>query len=319
MRVLVVGAGVIGAIYGWALAGAGHEVAHLVRPGRAAGLVAGLRMDVLDCRKPRRRRVRETYPLRAIEQLTPAGGFETVIVPVKHDRLDAALAAVAPAAGAADFVLLTQNWRGAAVADAVLPRERQVWADARAGGAFAGGVLVAALRSIDLGPAEGPPTEAARRAAALFASAGIGCGLHADMLAYLWVQYAVTGAMWAALIDAGGMAAILGDRRRVSRMMQAGRECLAVLTARGLDVAAYPETRPFLDRNPLRRALAMWAVGLMFRYDAYTKRCSAHAFGDPAEVALFYDDLTGTGRTLGVPMPAMDSYAAAVRRFEGAR
>jgi ketopantoate reductase len=36
MKIFVVGAGIIEDIYGWAFAGAGHEVTHLVRSGRAA-------------------------------------------------------------------------------------------------------------------------------------------------------------------------------------------------------------------------------------------------------------------------------------------
>ena len=46
MRVLVVGAGIIGSIYGWALAQSGHHVVHLVRSGRAAALGGGLKLDV---------------------------------------------------------------------------------------------------------------------------------------------------------------------------------------------------------------------------------------------------------------------------------
>jgi hypothetical protein len=54
---------------------------------------------------------------------------------------------------------------------------------------------------------------------------------------------------------------------------------------------------------------------LMFRHDQYTKRCSAHAFGDPVEVKTFYDDLVGTGHGLGVSMPVMESHAEAINRF----
>ena len=53
----------------------------------------------------------------------------------------------------------------------------------------------------------------------------------------------------------------------------------------------------------------------MFRHDEYTKRCSAHAFGDPVEVKTFYDDLIATGRDLGVSMPVMENYAADIKRF----
>jgi hypothetical protein len=53
----------------------------------------------------------------------------------------------------------------------------------------------------------------------------------------------------------------------------------------------------------------------MFRHDEYTKRCSAHALGDPVEVKTFYEDLVATGHDLGVSMPVMESYAQDIRRF----
>jgi len=51
MRVLVIGTGIIGSIYGWALAESGQEVVHLVRSGRAATLRDGVTLDVFDRRK----------------------------------------------------------------------------------------------------------------------------------------------------------------------------------------------------------------------------------------------------------------------------
>jgi 2-dehydropantoate 2-reductase len=35
MKILIVGAGIIGSIYGWALANVGHSVTHFVRRGKA--------------------------------------------------------------------------------------------------------------------------------------------------------------------------------------------------------------------------------------------------------------------------------------------
>ncbi len=57
MHVLVTGAGIMGSIYGWALAEGGHDVVHFVRPGRATALRAGLALDLLDRRKARTRKL----------------------------------------------------------------------------------------------------------------------------------------------------------------------------------------------------------------------------------------------------------------------
>ncbi len=49
-------------------------------------------------------------------------------------------------------------------------------------------------------PKQQPP-DGARKLEGLFASADIPTRLHADMLHYLWIQYAITGGLWAALIS----------------------------------------------------------------------------------------------------------------------
>jgi 2-dehydropantoate 2-reductase len=86
MRVLVVGAGIIGSIYGWALAESGHHVVHLVRSGRASGLHDGLTLDMLDRRKGHKRNFRLLYRLHAVETLSRTDTFELVIVPVNTMR-----------------------------------------------------------------------------------------------------------------------------------------------------------------------------------------------------------------------------------------
>lgn len=111
--------------------------------------------------------------------------------------------------GAAEFLLLNQNWRGADDMDAFLPRAPYEYGDVKAGGRFSGGTLVAALKAIDIGSPEGEPTPLAKRAADLFASADVKSRLHSDMLHYLWVQYAMTGGPWAALVQAGSFDAFL--------------------------------------------------------------------------------------------------------------
>jgi 2-dehydropantoate 2-reductase len=314
MRVLVVGAGIVSTIYGWALAEGGNYVVHLVRPGRAGALRDGLAVDVIDRRTGHKRNYRGRYNLNTVETVPPADAFELVIVPTKHYALAETLEEVVSRVGTAEFVLLTQNWRGTKEIDAILPRSRYVYADAKAGGTFAKGTLVAALSTIDIGPPEGEPTALAKTAASLFASANIQSSLHADMLHYLWIQYAITGGLWAALVHAGSVEAALSDRNANSALL-AARECLELVKHRGVALSQYPEVAPFLTNSALRRRVSTWVMRWMFRHDEYTKRCSAHAFGDPVEVKTFYDDLIAGGHDLGVSMPVMGSYAEAIQRF----
>ena len=315
MRVLVVGAGIVGTIYGWALTESGHHVVHLVRSGRAAALSNGVAIDLFDKRKGRKRTFRGLYKLRATEVLTLANSFELIVVPTKHYALAQTLGEIVPQAGPADFLLLTQNWRGMTEIDAILPRSRYLYGDAKAGGTFSGGRLIATLSAIDIGPPEGKPSALAQTVAGLFASADIKTSLHADMQHYLWIQYAITGALWAALIHAGSFDTILTDHDARNVGFMAVRECLEVVKQRGVVLSQYPEAAPILTNSALRKRIYGWVMAWMFRHDEYTKRCSAHAFGDPIEVTTFYEDLVATGHDLGVSMPVMGSYAGAITQF----
>jgi len=314
MRLLVIGAGIIGSIYGWALAQGGHDVTHLVRPGRAAVLRDGLPLDMFDRRRRRTRSLRTHYRLHAVEKI-PTEPFDFVIVPVKHYALTQTLNEIVPHTGNADFLLLTQNWRGTEEIDAVVPRTRYVYGDAKAGGSFSDGTLVAALSGVDIGSAAGKPAPLTRDVAELFASAGIPTRVHSDMLHYLWVQYALTGGPWAALVRAGSITALLNDRDAMAAAFQAGYECLQVVRARGVQLSQYAETRPFLSGSFLRRRVYMWMMRRMFLPNEYTRRCSAHALGDLIEIKTFYEDLVATGRDLSVLMPVMESYAEDIRRL----
>jgi 2-dehydropantoate 2-reductase len=205
VRILITGSGIIGTIYGWALSESGHAVVHWVRPGKVSRLAAGVRMDVFDRRKDHARYFRGLYSLSVTEIVSPSDRYELVVVPTKHYQLADALRALAPAAGQADFLLLTQNWRGTEDVDSILPRSRYLYGDAKAGGAYREGTLVSAVAGIDIGPAEGPPTPLTERVAAIFSSADVATRVHGDMLHYLWIQYAILAGLWPALVRAGSM------------------------------------------------------------------------------------------------------------------
>jgi 2-dehydropantoate 2-reductase len=315
MHVLVIGAGIIGSVYGWALAESGHDVVHFVRPGRAAAFRCGLAVDVFDRRKTHKRNFRGLYRLNAVETLLSTSAFELVIIPVRHYALIQTLVEVVPQVNATEFLLLTQNWHGTDDIDLILPRTRYIYGDAKAGGTLSDGILFAALKEIDIGAPKGEPSPLAKKVAALFDSAGMQTGTHSDMLHYLWVQYAITGGLWAALVQAGSLDVILSSHQMTSAAITAVCECLQVVARRGVMLSRYPETAPFLTNSVIRRQINIWMTRRMFRHDEYAKRCSAHAFGDPVEVKTFYDDLLNTGHDLGVSMPVMESYADGIRRF----
>lgn len=114
MRVLVVGAGVIGTIYGAHLSAAGHAISVLSRPPRAHQLAReGMTAhDVLDGGRANAR-------VRVIQDTVDAQ-FDLVLVAVRSDQLAAACAKLAELAGAPAVVFFGNNPDGhSAISDHV--------------------------------------------------------------------------------------------------------------------------------------------------------------------------------------------------------
>ncbi len=319
MKILTIGAGIIGTIYGWALSEAGNEVTHLVRRGRAARLTAGIPVDMLDSRKGRQKKLRGRYDLRVTETIDTAQAFDLVIVPTKPYQLEAALKEIVPRSGHTSFLLLTQNWNGTADIDDILPQSRYLYGDAKAGGVFVDGTLVAALfPTIDLGGVDAAREEMRDGIGGVFESAGIRPTFHDNILHYIWVQYAINAGLWPALVRAGGLANLLRDRRLGELSLQAVKECLDVVASRGVELGKYPDTRMFYKTSFLARRIAGLMITLMFRFNESVRRTSAHALGDPLEIKTAFYDLLATGRDLRVLMPVMESFEGDVLRFASA-
>ena len=317
MKILIVGAGIIGTTYGWAFAEAGHEVIHLVRPGKAAKFVDGFAIDMYDVRKGHKRDLVGHYPICVTEALDPSDGYELVIVPTKHYHLIDTLMQIAPQAGNADFLLLTQNWDGTEEIDAILPQSRYVFGDAKAGGKFDENKLIATIASVDIGQVGGRRDISLNKVIALCESAQVAFTVHENILHYLWVQYAITGGLWPALVKAGSLEAVLSNRQIGEQGIRAVREALEVVVQRGVDLAKFPETKMYMNNSPFGMWIAGVVVKAMFRFNKLVQRSSAHGLSDIEEVKAFYYDLLNSGRTLNVAMPALNAFETDIKNFEG--
>ena len=317
MKILIVGAGIIGTTYGWAFAGAGHEVIHLVRPGKAAKFADGFAIDMYDVRKGHKRDFVGHYPICVTEALDPSDGYELVIVPTKHYHLIDTLMQIAPQAGNADFLLLTQNWDGTEEIDAILPQSRYVFGDAKAGGKFDENKLIATIASVDIGQVGGRRDASLDKVIALCESAQVAFTVHENILHYLWVQYAITGGLWPALVKAGSLEAVLSNRQIGEQGIRAVREALEVVVHRGVDLAKFPETKMYMNNSPFGMWIAGVVVKAMFRFNKLVQRSSAHGLSDIEEVKAFYYDLLNSGRTLNVAMPALNAFETDIKNFEG--
>jgi len=315
MKVMIVGAGVIGTIYGWALSAAGHSVVHLVRPGRGINFTNGIPVNIMDRRKNHEKWFTGNYAIKVIETLAPTNDYELLIVPVRHYAVEEVLSQVVPLTPHAEYLLLTQNWNGPAGIDKVLSLSKCIFGDAKAGGCFKDDKLIGTLYAIDLGCIENKHNDILRKTKELFVSADIKTTIQDNILHYLWVQYAINGGFWPALVQAGSIKAVFKNAELVNKGFLGIKESLSVVRARGVDLQKYPETNIYFTNSVLKKMIMSIVMKMMFRFNKYIKRNSAHALADPKEIKTFFFDLVNTGAELGIDMPVMNSFRKVIDEF----
>jgi ketopantoate reductase len=275
----------------------------------------GIKIDMYDLRKGHRKNFIGHYPIRHTETVQTSADFDLLVIPTKHYSLLETLRQVLPQTGLIDTFLLTQNWDGTSTIDPLLPPSHCVYGDASAGGKFEGNTLIATIASVAVGQVDGHHDACLDKVIALCRSAQLGLELPPNILHYLWVQYAITGGLWPALVKTGSLSAALGNRDVGEQAFLATRECIEVVARRGVDLQQYPQTKMYMNNSRAGMWIAGMALKFMFRFNKLVQRSSAHGLGDPREVQTFYYDLLNTGRQLGQPMPAMSAFEPDLQRF----
>ena len=79
MKTLIIGTGVIGTIYGWALSESGADVTHLVRKGRKQEYLKGIELDIYDIRENYPENTTAKYYPKLIEDISENDNYELII------------------------------------------------------------------------------------------------------------------------------------------------------------------------------------------------------------------------------------------------
>jgi len=302
MKTLIVGTGVIGTIYGWALSQAGIDVTHFVRKGKQALFRDGVALDLLDERKGHVKNNTSRYMLKSVDTFGPSDGFELIFVPTNVHQTEGALQALVPLSGKARFLIFSGNWEGTAFIDRLLPRERYLLGYADGGGTIRNEVYWTNLGGeVHLGTVDDSQAELLTKLGATFAQADIRTDAQENILHWLWQH--VAGVV--------GFSAGFGKYRDVDRFLKDGdllRECILstrelyeLCRLRGVDLKKYPETG-FLN-------YPVWLVSMLlrwnFRRNESMQRFTAHAASEGSlhETMVYYASMTKTADELGFAMP----------------
>jgi ketopantoate reductase len=315
MKTLIIGTGVIGTLYGWALTEAGADVTHFVRPGKSGQFTEGVTMDVLDERKGHPTNNNAQYKIHCVEEIRPEDGYELVIVPVNANQLEEALKTVTPYAGKAIFLTLTSNWEGTKILDTYLPRERYLMGYADGGGTIRNGVYWTNLGAeIHLGEVNGERSEKLQRVNALFEQADMKPDIPNNIVHWLWVHNATVIGFAAGFAKHKELQKYLKDSELLKTSLKATRELLALCKQRGVNLRDYPDISYINWPDWLVLATMRW----MYTTNKSMQRYTAHA-ASPAslsETKLHYNAMIKTAEETGSSTPALRSLATFLDKID---
>jgi ketopantoate reductase len=306
MKILIVGAGIIGTIYGYAFSEAGVDVTHFVRPGKSAGFRDGVRLDLLDERKGHKKYNVTRYALKCVETILPSEGYNLILVPTNAYQTEEALRTLAPQSGQALFLILAANWEGAEFIDRLLPRERYLLGYPDGGGTIRNGVYWTNLGSeIHLGKVDGNSVEKLDKVKALFARADMQPDVQENILHWLWVHNAGVIGFAAGFAKHREVKAYLRDNELLRQCILATRELYELCRLRGVALNQYPEIG-FTN-------LPVWLVALLLRWNfarnESMQRFTAHAASDSSlrETRVCLASMLKTAYELGSDAPHLRS------------
>ncbi|WP_420121979.1 ketopantoate reductase family protein [Nakamurella sp.] len=303
MRILVVGAGAVGGLFGGLMAAHDRDVTFLVRDARAA-VLRRRGLELVGTAGGPQDEVR-AVPVGVLtaDELPGADPFDVVLLAVKAYGLDGAIPDIAPAVDAGAAVLPVLNgMRHIDVladrfgADRVIGGFAFVSAYLDDRGRVATGPVAAALT---YGELDGSPSDRIRR----FHAAAGGCGFRATLSSAirdeLWAK-------WVFLASFAGLNVLTGGSVGQARA-PGGPETARALLAEAAAVAQAAGHRP-----PADKLAADLAVLTAPDSDNRASLDKDRRAGRPVEAEAIIGDLVDWGVAAGVPVPLLQATRAAL-------
>ena len=301
MNVLIIGTGVIGTIYGWALKEAGHKVTHLVRTPKPELSINGVKIDILDERKGFKKYNQTTYSIEISENINSSNDFDLVIVPTNWYQTESALKGLFPKCPKSFYYILTSNWTGTEMFDRVLPKNQYILGYPDGGGTIKSNVYWTNIGpGIHIAKPDHENQNGFNLIKEAFSQAKIKMDVQENMLHWLWVHNAGSIAISLALQKYRKADKFLDDKKLLKDSFFATRECLDLCEKRGAYSNKYPEISAF--KWPMWLLIPMFKFN--FKHNESMKRYSAHGESMPIDdIACNYYDILNTAKEYKFAMP----------------
>ena len=242
MKTLIIGTGLTGITYGWALSLAGIDVSHLVRSGRKQTLPKSVPLDVIDDRKEYPKKQDTQYTPRYVENIQANDNYELVILPLGIDKIEAALPELVAKAPQALYLPIGTNWRGTQGITKYLSTDQYILGFPQGGGTFQGTKAISWLGGkVYLEEANGKRQDNFNRLKLYFSRAGLQTTAFSNFEHYLWINHATVIPYVPAMAKAGSVSALINDLNLLTLCYQSVRETYELCRLRGAEPARFSE------------------------------------------------------------------------------
>ena len=301
MNILIIGTGVIGTLYGCALAEK-HTVSHFVRREKLDLFnKKEITYDIIDERKDKKHQ--NTYGSYTYRCVTEAdNSYDLIIVPVKTYQLKDVLKTLILQAPDTKYLLFTLDWNSTEDIDGILKKNQYIWGYAGGGGTFRENLLWANIgKDIMLGAVYKEQHSLLNEVTEAFKQCGIIPEIADKPLHWLWIHNAGTAPLGAALVKHRNMDQLLKDKKLVNISFLAMRECYQLCAKRGVDLKKYAEVK--MISTPLFLLYPMFKFN--FTKNPVMKRYTAHALDSVDEMVQNFTEMYQMGLEMGFNMPNM--------------
>ncbi len=308
MKTLIIGTGVIGTIYGWALSESGVDITHLVRKGRKQEYLKGIDLDIYDTRGGNypENVIQKYYP-KLVEDVSEKDNYELIMIPTRHYQLIETIKELKNKKVSGTFLFFTNNWEGTDEIDDLVPRSKYLWGYASSVGGFINGKMILNIsKDYRIGLIEGNTKSKYCSVINLFRKACFEPDEKKNMIHWLWLHHAIIAGQVGSILYFGNAVKAVESVENTALMLNAVREAFMIVQKRGVDIDDYPsDTALYLNSSldEVRSKLKSY-----FTETIWGKRSTeqSHLNTNPRDMKLIFWDVYNTGKKLGVHTPYLD-------------
>jgi ketopantoate reductase len=304
VRILIVGLGVIGSTYGWALSEKGIDVTHFVRKGRKEKAQSGIFLDIYDTRPHHVEFQKITYEPHLIEEIAQGDHYDYVIVPTRHYQSAVAVSDLKDQLPDSVFFMFTANWEGPQAIDALLERSRYLWGYPASTGGFHEGVLRTNISPrFRIGILEGGNPVHLQKLLELFAQADFNGEKKDNIIEWLWVHFAVAAGSIGTALESGGLKNLIDKGKEgEEKFLGCIQDTLRAVEKRGIKLSQYEEAVPFINPETTHPFQLLKDRLLQTPWGQRVLQCG-HLQNNQEEMIRYVFDVVETAQKLKVSIP----------------